>query len=69
MSESTSSQPIARPASDFRIRRAGPCALHGQLKFGAEDAFYRELRNRVDESNALAETSAVAPECISKRQL
>ncbi len=36
-------------SSDFERRTKAPPAEPGQLKFGAEDAFYPTLRKRVDE--------------------
>ena len=49
MTESTLLQLDAKRARDVQERSAAPCAAPGQLKFGAEDAFYRELRQRVNE--------------------
>ena len=37
------------PPASSAFRSQLPQAAHGQLKFGAEDAFYRELRRRVEE--------------------
>ena len=49
ISDPTSLQLNTRPAGDFPQGTAEPRATHRQLKFGTEDAFYRELRKRVNE--------------------
>src|SRR4029079_10756103 len=49
MAQSTLLQWDAKQATDARGHSATPRAALGQLKFGSEDAFYRELRKRVNE--------------------
>jgi hypothetical protein len=49
MTESTLLQLDAKRASDVPERSAASRAAPGQLKFGPDDDFYRELRKRVNE--------------------
>ena len=69
MTESTLLQLDAKRASDVQERSAAPRAALGQLKFGPEDDFYRELRKRVNEFfERTGESSAIARKCMSKRR-